>query len=106
MPKFKAPKIGPDNICDYVERPILLIPLLTSLLTWNGAMATVPPGCKPPELVISPEHPLVILYGPGSGELTVKCWQHLPADIRPYCAVTMDPASLNLKERLDIWRRM
>jgi hypothetical protein len=106
MPKFKAPKIGPDNICDYVERPILLIPLLTSLLAWNGAMATVPPGCKPPELVISPEHPLVILYGPGSGELTVKCWQHLPADIRPYCAVTMDPASLDLQERLDIWRRM
>ena len=36
----------------------------------------------------------------------MKCWQHLPADIRPYCAVTMDPGSLDVKERLEIWRRM
>jgi len=36
----------------------------------------------------------------------VKCWQHLPADIRPYCAVTMDPPALDLKQRLDGWSRM
>jgi hypothetical protein len=66
----------------------------------------VPSGCKPPELVISNAHPLIILYGPGSGELTVKCWQSLPADIRPYCAVTMDPPSLDISQRLEGWRRM
>jgi hypothetical protein len=66
----------------------------------------VPPGCKPPELIISREHPLIILYGPGSGELIVKCWKNLQADIKPYCAVTMDPTSLDVKERLEGWRRM
>ncbi len=69
------------------------------------ALCAVPEGCRPPELVISPQHPLVILYGPGTAELTVKCWQHLPMDLRPYCVVTMDPASLDLKERLDSWSR-
>ena len=70
------------------------------------AECSVPAGCKPPELVISREHPLIILYGPGSGELTVKCWQNLPLNIKPYCAVTMDPSSLDVKERLEGWRRM
>ena len=70
------------------------------------AECSVPAGCKPPELVISREHPLIILYGPGSGELTVKCWQNLPSNIKPYCAVTMDPSSLDIKERLEGWRRM
>ncbi len=73
----------------------------------QATCATVlPPGCKPPELVISREHPLIILYGPGSAERTVKCWQSLPADIKPYCAVTMDPPGLELKGRLEGWRRM
>ncbi len=71
-----------------------------------SAECSVPAGCKPPELVISREHPLIILYGPGSGELTVKCWQNLPSNIKPYCAVTMDPSSLDIKERLESWRRM
>ena len=48
----------------------------------------------------------MILYGPGTAELTVKCWQHLPADIRPYCVVTMDPPALDLKQRLEGWSRM
>ena len=78
--------------------------LLLSLLPETRALSGIPAGCKPPELVISPEHPLIILYGPGTGERTVKCWQHLPADIRPYCAVTMDPFALDLKQRLDGWR--
>ncbi|MBU6400886.1 MAG: hypothetical protein KGS61_11250, partial [Verrucomicrobia bacterium] len=69
-------------------------------------MWSTPPGCKPPELRISREHPLIILYGPGSGERTVACWAHLPADLRPYCAVTMDPPALDLHERLAGWRRM
>ena len=63
--------------------------LLAALQTSHGS--SIPPGCKPPELLISREHPLIILYGPGTGELTVKCWQNLPADFKPYCAVTMDP---------------
>ncbi len=79
---------------------------LLSLLFVTGVIPASPSGCKAPELVISPEHPLIILYGPGTGERTVKCWQHLPADIRPYCAVTMDPPSLDVKERLEGWRRM
>ncbi len=66
----------------------------------------VPPGGKPPELVVSREHPLIILYGPGSGELTVKCWQNLPADIRPYCAITMDPPALDVNQRIEGWRTM
>jgi len=71
-----------------------------------GLAGASPPGCKPPELVISREHPLVILYGPGSGELIVKCWQNLPVDIRPYCAVTMDPPALDVNQRLEGWRKM
>lgn len=82
--------------------------LLTSLcfLSPICMAASVTPGCKPPELVISREHPLIILYGPGTGELTVKCWQNLPADIRPFCAVTMDPPGLDINQRLEGWRRM
>src|SRR2546428_13097950 len=72
----------------------------------QALVSAAPPGCKPPELLISREHPLIILYGPGTGERTVKCWQNLPAAIKPYCAVTMDPPSLDLKERLEGWRRM
>ena len=84
---------------------ILLLALLCLLKT--ACMAGyVPAGCQPPELVISREHPLIILYGPGSGELTVKCWQNLPADIRPYCAITMDPPALDVNQRLEGWRRM
>ncbi len=79
--------------------------LLLSVWSQLNATAAVPPGCQPPELVISREHPLIILYGPGTGELTVKCWQNLPADIKPYCTVTMDPSSLDVKERLEGWRR-
>ncbi len=71
-----------------------------------SAASSVPPGCKPPELVISAEHPLIILYGPGTADLTVKCWQNLPADIRPYCVMTMDPTALDINERLAGWRRM
>jgi hypothetical protein len=71
-----------------------------------GLADVVPPGCQPPELVISREHPLIILYGPGSGELTVKCWQSLPADLRPYCAMTMDPPALDVGQRLEGWRRL
>lgn len=84
---------------------VLLVALL-SLVLPGTPVSAVPPGCKPPELVISREHPLIILYGPGTGELTVKCWQNLQADIKPYCAVTMDPSSLNVRERLEGWRRM
>src|SRR5271165_4560148 len=85
-----ATRIGPGKVYDGLgKRPATLITALACLLTWNQPSFGVPPGCKPPELVISAEHPLVILYGPGSGALTVKCWQHLPADIRPYCAITM-----------------
>jgi hypothetical protein len=86
----------------------VLILVLTLPCFWKpaGMAAFAPPGCKPPELVISREHPLIILYGPGSGELTVKCWQNLPVDIRPYCAITMDPPSLDINQRLEGWRRM
>ena len=82
--------------------------LLAALLVMppGHAQSTVPPGCKPPELMISREHPLIILYGPGTGELIVKCWQNLQSDIRPYCAVTMDPPALDVQERLEGWRRM
>ena len=83
----------------------LFIGALQPCLPGGSALSAVPEGCQPPELIISRQHPLVILYGPGTAELTVKCWQHLPGDIRPYCAVTMDPASLDLKERLDSWSR-
>ncbi len=84
---------------------ILLLTLLCFLKP--ACMAGfVPPGAKPPELVISREHPLIILYGPGSGERTVKCWQNLPADIRPYCAITMDPPALDVNQRLEGWRTM
>src|ERR1039457_5269962 len=107
MQNVGAKVIGPGktNVC-WGTGAALGIAAVSLLLAWNQAVSAVPPGCKPPELMISPEHPLVILYGPGSGELTVKSWQHLPAEIRPYCAVTMDPGSLDLKERLEIWRRM
>lgn len=84
---------------------VLALALGLVLSPCRGVPST-PPGCRPPELVISREHPLIILYGPGSAELTVKCWQHLPADIRPYCAVTMDPSALDVNERLEGWRRM
>ncbi len=83
-----------------------------SLIGWLACLvqysseASLPPECKPPELNISREHPLIILYGPGSGERTVKCWANLPEKIKPYCAVTMDPSSLDVKERLEGWRRM
>ncbi len=81
-----------------------MLALLLMLPQFN-ATAAVPSGCKPPELVISREHPLIILYGPGTGELTVKCWQNLPADIKLCCAVTMDPSALDVTERLEAWRR-
>jgi hypothetical protein len=74
---------------------------------WSHAILSASPsGCKPPELLISREHPLIILYGPGAAERTVKCWQNLPAALKPYCVVTMDPPSLDIKERLEGWRRM
>ena len=68
--------------------------------------AAVPQGCRPPELVINREHPLIILYGPGTAELTVKCWRNLPADIKPYCVVTVDPVSPKPRECMEGWRRM
>src|SRR5439155_13924500 len=83
-----------------------LIAVLLQVGLWYSAECSLPPGCKPPELLISREHPLIILYGPGSGELILKCWENLQADIKPYCAVTMDPTSLDVKERLEGWRRM
>jgi PAS domain-containing protein len=67
---------------------------------------SIPTGCKAPELLISRDHPLIILYSPGSAERTVKCWEHLPASLRSYCVVTMDPPALDLGERLAGWRRM
>jgi hypothetical protein len=81
---------------------------LAALLPRLGSSqsSSIPPGCKPPELVISREHPLIILYGPGTGELIVKCWSNLQSDIKPHCAVTMDPTALDVKERLEGWRRM
>ena len=85
---------------------LILVLTLLCFLKPTGMAGFVPSGCKPPELVISREHPLIILYGPGSGQLTVKCWQNLPADIRPYCAVTMDPPALDVQQRLEGWRRM
>ncbi|MBI3853482.1 MAG: hypothetical protein HY298_24810 [Verrucomicrobia bacterium] len=87
------------------RRGVWIVALLLSWLQVD-ALAAVPPGCKPPELLISREHPLIILYGPGTGELTVKCWGNLPADIKPYCAVTMDPPGLEIKGRLEGWRKM
>jgi hypothetical protein len=87
-------------------RRLIWIMVLLAIFLQRSAQCALPPGCKTPELIISREHPLVILYGPGSGELTVKCWQNLPANIKPYCAVTMDPSSLDIKERLEGWRRM
>lgn len=107
MQNVGAKAMDPAKTYDGLRKgAALLITGVACFLVWSQALSAVPPGCKPPQLVISPEHPLVILYGPGTGELTVKCWQHLPADIRPYCAVTMDPGSLDVKERLEIWRRM
>ena len=47
---------------------VFVVELLPLLLGIEALFAT-PAGCKPPELVISPEHPLIILYGPGTGEL-------------------------------------
>jgi hypothetical protein len=93
------------------ERTFLRIgflPLLLSLVfsSPEKAECSLPPGCKPPELRISREHPLIILYSPGTAERTVKCWQNLPSKIRPYCAVTMDPSAVDVKERLEGWRRM
>jgi len=82
-----------------------LLLALSLPLPGSGAAASVPPGCRPPELVISPEHPLIILYGPGTAELAVKCWGNLPADLKPYCALTMDPPALDLGQRLEGWRR-
>ncbi len=76
-----------------------------ALVLLHDALA-IPPGCKPPELTISREHPLIILYGPGSAELTVKCWRNLQADIKPFCVVTMDPTALDVSDRLESWRRM
>jgi len=84
---------------------VALVKCLTLLVHYE-AECSLPPGCKPPELIISREHPLIILYGPGSGERTVKCWQNLPPKIKPYCAVTMDPSSLDVKERLEGWRHL
>ena len=71
-----------------------------------GAAPGVPPGCRPPELSISREHPLIILYGPGTAERTVRCWRNLPADLKAYCVVTMDPPALDVAERLAAWRRL
>jgi hypothetical protein len=86
---------------------ITFLPLLVwfVLLSHYKVVGSLPPGCKPPELKVSREHPLIILYSPGTGERTVKCWQNLPSKIKPYCAVTMDPSSLDVKERLEAWRR-
>src|SRR5262245_29014594 len=86
---------------------IAFLPLLVCLAfsSPDNAECSFPPGCKPPELRISSEHPLIILYSPGTGERTVKCWQNLPSKIKPYCAVTMDPSSVDVKERLEGWRR-
>jgi len=84
----------------------ILIVGLSLFMLCECTAASVPPGCKPPELKITREHPLVILYGPGTAELTVKCWRNLPADIKPYCVVTMDPVSPKPKECMEGWRRM
>ena len=80
--------------------------VLLPFLLRDSAVSAVPPGCQPPELVISRDHPLIILYGPGTGERTVQYWRRLPEDLRPYCAVTMDPPALDVKERLAGWRSM
>lgn len=87
-------------------RTIVLAASLALWLAGSPNVSAVPPGCRPPEIQISAQHPLVILYSPGSGERTVKCWQHLPADLKPYCVVTMDPPSLDVQERLAGWRKM
>src|SRR5437868_13044299 len=79
---------------------------LLTLSLMKVTLAAAPAGSRPPELIINREHPLIILYGPGTAELTVKCWQHLPADIKPYCVVTMDPAALDVAQRMESWRRM
>jgi hypothetical protein len=75
------------------------------LAVLNCALASVPPGCKPPELVITREHPLIILYGAGPAELIVKQWEDMQPDIRPYCVVSLLPSSLDIRERLELWRR-
>ena len=83
-----------------------MIAVLICLVLGGAVVSATPPGCKPPALKISREHPLILLYGPGSAELTVKCWGHLPEDFKPCCVVTMDPPALDLRQRLEGWRRM
>jgi hypothetical protein len=92
--------LGSARLLALVATALLLVP--SSL----AAESPFPPGCKPPELIISREHPLVILYGLGDAARAVKCWGNLQADIRPYCVLTMDPPSLDIPERLAGWRRM
>ncbi len=88
------------------RRPNVGLWLLVALWLARPSLATPPPGCRPPELAISREHPLILLYGPGTGERTVRCWAHLPPDLKPYCVVTMDPPALDLEARLTGWRAM
>ncbi len=105
-PVAGAPGSVSCRCCDRLRSLWVWIVAGSLVLSGYSVVPAVPSGCKPPELVISREHPLIILYGPGSGEMIVKCWQSLQADIKPCCAVTMDPPALDLKERLEGWRRM
>lgn len=59
--------------------------LLAICLVLAAPASALPPGARPLETRISPEHPLIILYSPGTAEGMVRAWEGLEADIRPYC---------------------
>jgi len=60
---------------------------IIAVLTLASSALGLPPGARPLETRITPEHPLVILYGPGNPEALVRNYQALEPDIKPYCMI-------------------
>jgi len=60
---------------------------ILAVLTLAPCAVCLPRGARPLETRISPEHPLIILYSPGSAEDLVRSYRALEPDIKPYCMV-------------------
>ena len=63
-----------------------LLPILAAL-TFTSSALCLPEGARPLETRITPDHPLIILYGPGNAEDLVRNYRALEPDIKPYCMV-------------------
>lgn len=60
---------------------------ILAVLTFTSPALCLPQGARPPETRITPDHPLIILYGPGNPEDLVRNYRAIEPDIKPFCMV-------------------